>query len=64
VRGPGSPINTLYFGSNRVWRSADGGTTMPAVSQVLVAGQPIVTIAVAPRTTTSASRARATAASS
>jgi hypothetical protein len=31
-----------------VWRSADGGTTMPAVSQVLVTGQPIVTIAVSP----------------
>ena len=40
--------NTLYFGSDRVWRSADGGTTMPAVSQVLVAGQPITTIAVSP----------------
>jgi photosystem II stability/assembly factor-like uncharacterized protein len=48
ARGPGSPINTLYFGSNRVWRSADGGTTMPAVSQVLVTGQPIVTIGVSP----------------
>jgi photosystem II stability/assembly factor-like uncharacterized protein len=48
ARGPGSPINTLYFGSNRVWRSTDGGTTMPAVSQVLVTGQPIVTIAVSP----------------
>jgi photosystem II stability/assembly factor-like uncharacterized protein len=48
VRGPGSPINTLYFGSNRVWRSADGGTTMPAVSQVLVAGQPVVTIGISP----------------
>ena len=47
VRGPGSP-NTLYFGSDRVWRSADLGVTMPAVSQVLVAGQPIVTIGVSP----------------
>ena len=45
--GPGNP-NTLYFGSDRLWRSADAGVTMPAASQVLIAGQAITTIAVAP----------------
>jgi len=31
-RGPGNP-NTLYFGSDVLYRSADGGTTMTKVSQ-------------------------------
>jgi photosystem II stability/assembly factor-like uncharacterized protein len=47
ARGPGNP-NTLYFGSDRVWRSTDMGANMPAVSQVLVGGVPIVTIGVSP----------------
>ena len=34
VVGPGRP-NTLYFGTNRLYRSADTGTTMVAVSQAL-----------------------------
>src|SRR5438132_1740054 len=30
--GPGNP-NTIYFGTNKLYRSADKGDTMPAVSQ-------------------------------
>jgi hypothetical protein len=47
ARGPGNP-NTIYFGSDRLYRSADIGVTMPPVSQVLISGQAITTIAVAP----------------
>lgn len=35
--GPGNP-NTVYFGSDQLWRSADTGTTMTSVSQVLSPG--------------------------
>ncbi len=45
--GPGNP-NTIYFASDQLYRSADAGVTMPAVSQVLQAGQPITSIAIAP----------------
>jgi hypothetical protein len=45
--GPGSP-NTVYYGSDRLYRSADRGATMPPVSQVLITGQAITTIAIAP----------------
>jgi hypothetical protein len=45
--GPGNP-NTVYMGSDTLYRSADNGTTMPAVSQVLQAGQAITTIAISP----------------
>lgn len=45
--GPGSP-NTVYFGSDRLYRSADAGVTMPPVSQVLISGQSITTIGVGP----------------
>jgi photosystem II stability/assembly factor-like uncharacterized protein len=45
--GPGTP-NTIYFGSDQLWRSANSGATMPAVSQVLVSGQPITAIGIAP----------------
>jgi photosystem II stability/assembly factor-like uncharacterized protein len=45
--GPGNP-NTLYMASDTVYRSADNGTTMPAVSQVLQAGQAITTIGISP----------------
>jgi hypothetical protein len=31
--GPGTPLNTLYFGSDVLYRSADGGSTMALVSQ-------------------------------
>ncbi|HBB96400.1 MAG TPA: hypothetical protein DC054_13515 [Blastocatellia bacterium] len=44
--GPGSP-NTVYFGSDRLYRSFDRGDTMTAVSQVPLAGtSPISTIAI------------------
>lgn len=42
--GPGSP-NTVYFGSNKLYRSADRGETMPAVSQTLTT---IRTIGISP----------------
>jgi photosystem II stability/assembly factor-like uncharacterized protein len=45
--GPGNP-NTLYMGSDTLYRSADNGTTMPAVSQVLQGGQAITTIGISP----------------
>jgi photosystem II stability/assembly factor-like uncharacterized protein len=45
VRGPGNP-NTIYMGTNRLYRSADTGVTMPAVSQALPAT--ISSIAIAP----------------
>lgn len=52
VRGPGNP-NTIYYGSDRLHRSADGGATNPVVSQAPIsgtaaAGIPISTIAIAP----------------
>jgi photosystem II stability/assembly factor-like uncharacterized protein len=45
VRGPGNP-NTIYMGTNRLYRSADLGVTMPAVSQALPST--ISSVAVAP----------------
>jgi photosystem II stability/assembly factor-like uncharacterized protein len=45
--GPGNP-NTIYFGSDRLYRSADLGVTMPPVSQVLESGRAITAIGVAP----------------
>jgi len=52
VGGPGNP-NTLYFGTNRLYRSANRGTTMPPVSQQLTGGttsspERISSIAIAP----------------
>ena len=38
VRGPGSPLNTIYYATDRLHRSADGGTTNPVVSQAPVNG--------------------------
>jgi photosystem II stability/assembly factor-like uncharacterized protein len=48
--GPGNP-NTVYFGSDQVWRSADMGTTMTSVSQVLFPGPlgAVVTMAISPQ---------------
>jgi hypothetical protein len=46
--GPGSPDQTIYMGTDTLWRSPDRGTTMTAASQQLVAGQAIVTIAISP----------------
>ncbi len=45
--GPGNP-NTVYFGSDQLYRSADAGATMPAASQVLISGQSITAIGIAP----------------
>lgn len=45
--GPGNP-NTIYFGSDRLYRSADLGVTMPPVSQVLESGRAITAIGIAP----------------
>lgn len=49
VRGPGSP-NTLYYGSDRLYRSTNLGTTMTVVSQApIVSTVPISAIAIAPQ---------------
>jgi hypothetical protein len=45
--GPGTP-QTVYIGSDILYRSPNTGTTMTAVSQLLQAGQAISTIAIAP----------------
>ena len=47
--GPGSP-NTVYFGAGAVYRSANKGETMPAVSQTTGSGgSPVSTIGVSPQ---------------
>ncbi len=46
VGGPGNP-NTLYFGTNFLYRSANQGTTMTAVSQSM--SSTLSTIAIAPQ---------------
>jgi hypothetical protein len=50
VRGPGSPLNTIYYATDRLHRSADGGTTNPTVSQAPIngTGVPISAVAIAP----------------
>jgi hypothetical protein len=50
VRGPGSPLNTIYYATDRLHRSADGGTTNPTVSQAPIngSGVPICAVAIAP----------------
>ena len=45
--GPGNP-NTIYFASDRLYRSADAGVTMPPASQVIESGRAITAIGVAP----------------
>jgi hypothetical protein len=45
--GPGSP-NTLYFGTDRLYRSMDRGDTMTIVSQSPITGSPISSIAIWP----------------
>ncbi len=47
VGGPGSPNNTLYFGTTNLYRSADRGTTMTSVSGTLPAR--ISAIAISPQ---------------
>ncbi len=47
--GPGTP-NTVYFGSDRLMRSTDSGTTNVTVSQApLISGQAVSTIAISPQ---------------
>ncbi|HEX3100880.1 MAG TPA: carboxypeptidase-like regulatory domain-containing protein, partial [Pyrinomonadaceae bacterium] len=46
---PGSVGNTLYFGTSRLYRSADQGTTMTDVSGVLPDGVRISAIGIAPQ---------------
>jgi hypothetical protein len=49
VRGPGNP-NSVYYGTDRLYRSADGGTTNTVVSQTpIVDGAPVSTIAISPQ---------------
>ena len=49
VLGPGNP-NTVYFGSDRLYRSANKGVTMSVVSPApIVSGATISTIAVSPQ---------------
>jgi hypothetical protein len=47
--GPGTP-NSVYFGTDRLYRSSDRGTTMTVVSQApLVSGKTISAIEIAPQ---------------
>jgi photosystem II stability/assembly factor-like uncharacterized protein len=47
--GPGTP-NTVYFGSDRLWRSVDQGTTMALASQAPIeSGQAITAIGISPQ---------------
>ena len=46
--GPGSP-NTVYFGTDRLYRSTDRGDTMTFASQAPITGSPISTIAISPQ---------------
>ncbi len=49
ARGPGSP-NAVYLGSDRLYRSADGGANNTVVSQApIITSVPISTIAIAPQ---------------
>jgi photosystem II stability/assembly factor-like uncharacterized protein len=49
--GPGGPgaASTLYFGTDRLYRSADRGDTMVPVSQAFEPGVPVSAIGVAPQ---------------
>jgi hypothetical protein len=46
--GPGNP-NTVYLGTDRLYRSADRGTNNVIVSQQPISGSPISSIAVSPQ---------------
>jgi hypothetical protein len=48
--GPGSPTNTVYYGSDHLYRSPDKGVTATSVSgaTALVPGVPISSIAISP----------------
>ncbi len=43
--GPGNP-NTMYFGSDRLYRSTNSGVTMTVVSQQFANGVPVTTIGI------------------
>ncbi|HEX8115923.1 MAG TPA: hypothetical protein VF521_01500, partial [Pyrinomonadaceae bacterium] len=47
--GPGNP-NTLYFGTDRLYRSTNQGTTMTVVSQQFVSGVAVSAIGISPQT--------------
>ncbi|HKG13027.1 MAG TPA: carboxypeptidase regulatory-like domain-containing protein [Pyrinomonadaceae bacterium] len=46
--GPGNP-NTLYFGTDRLYRSSNNGTTMTVVSQQFVSGVSVSAIGISPQ---------------
>ncbi len=46
--GPGNP-NTMYFGSDRLYRSTNSGVTMTVVSQQFANGVPVTTIGISPQ---------------
>ncbi|PYS87599.1 MAG: hypothetical protein DMF70_00120 [Acidobacteria bacterium] len=46
--GPGNP-NTVYLGSDRLYRSSDRGTTNTIVSQSPITGSPVSAIAISPQ---------------
>jgi hypothetical protein len=46
--GPGTP-NTLYFGTDRLYRSTDRGDHMIIVSQAPITGSPASTVAISPQ---------------
>lgn len=46
--GPGNP-NTVYYGSDHLYRSANSGTLNTAVSQVFSAGVPVSAIGISPQ---------------
>jgi hypothetical protein len=47
--GPGNP-NTLYFGTDKLYRSTNSGTTMTAVSQTFASTVPVTAIGISPQT--------------
>ncbi len=46
--GPGNP-NTVYYATDRLYRSTNRGDTMTAVSQQFAAGVPVTTIGISPQ---------------
>lgn len=46
--GPGNP-NTVYYGTDRLYRSTNRGDTMTAVSQQFANGVPVTTIGISPQ---------------
>jgi hypothetical protein len=46
--GPGTP-NTVYYGTDRIYRSANGGTSMSVVSQAFTSGVAVSAIGISPQ---------------